>query len=92
MRIVKAWQEGRRRKVKALQWMLTCSLGGKALAVRRVTETKANGHPAWTARRGRRRKPNLRRCCRSEGVAIKLKRTLGRSAGDLFISLMALSV
>jgi RNA-directed DNA polymerase len=40
VRIVKAWQAGRRRKVKALQRMLTRSLGGKALAVRRVTENQ----------------------------------------------------
>jgi RNA-directed DNA polymerase len=37
-RIVKATQEGRHNKVKALQWLLTHSLGGKALAVKRVTE------------------------------------------------------
>ena len=40
MRIVKAWQEGRRRKVKTLQRMLTRSLSGKALAVKRVTENQ----------------------------------------------------
>jgi len=40
LRIVKAWQEGRRRKVRALQRMLTRSLSGKALAVRRVTENQ----------------------------------------------------
>jgi len=40
LRIVKAWQEGRRRKVKALQRMLTRSLSSKALAVRRVTENQ----------------------------------------------------
>jgi RNA-directed DNA polymerase len=37
-RIVKAIKEGRWGKVKALQWLLTHSFGGKALAVRRVTE------------------------------------------------------
>jgi len=37
-RIVKATQEGRWGKVKALQHLLTHSLSGKALAVRRVTE------------------------------------------------------
>lgn len=37
-RIVKATQEGRWNKVKALQHLLTHSLSGKALAVRRVTE------------------------------------------------------
>ena len=37
-RIVKATQEGRYGKVKALQWLLTHSFSGKAVAVRRVTE------------------------------------------------------
>ena len=37
-RIVKATQEGKRGKVKALQWLLTHSFSGKALAVKRVTE------------------------------------------------------
>jgi RNA-directed DNA polymerase len=40
LRIVKAWQEGRRHKARALQRMLTRSLSGKALAVRRVTENQ----------------------------------------------------
>ena len=44
-RIVKATEEGRRGKVKALQWLLTHSLGGKALAVRRVTENKGKLTP-----------------------------------------------
>ena len=39
-RIVKAEQEGRRGKVKALQRLLTRSFSGKALAVRRVTENQ----------------------------------------------------
>ncbi len=37
-RIVKATQVGRHNKVKALQWLLTHSFSGKALAVKRVTE------------------------------------------------------
>jgi RNA-directed DNA polymerase len=45
VRIVKAWQEGRRRKVKALQRILARSLSGKALAVRRVTDNQGK----WTA-------------------------------------------
>lgn len=45
LRIVKAWQEGRRRKAKALQRMLTRSLSGKALAVRRVTENRGKRTP-----------------------------------------------
>ena len=39
-RIVKATQEGRWGKVKALQRLLTRSFSGKALAVRRVTENR----------------------------------------------------
>jgi RNA-directed DNA polymerase len=44
-RIVKATKEGRRGKVRALQWLLTHSLGGKALAVKRVTENKGKRTP-----------------------------------------------
>ena len=40
MRIVKAHQDGRHNKVKALQWLLTHSFYGKALAVKRVTENQ----------------------------------------------------
>lgn len=39
-RIVKATQEGRHNKAKALQWLLTHSFSGKALAVKRVTENQ----------------------------------------------------
>lgn len=39
-RIAKATREGRWRKVKALQWLLTHSFYAKALAVRRVTENQ----------------------------------------------------
>ena len=39
-RIVKATQEGRWGKVKALQRLLTCSFSGKALAVKRVTDNQ----------------------------------------------------
>jgi hypothetical protein len=39
-RIVKATQEGRWNKVKALQRLLTRSFSGKALAVKRVTDNK----------------------------------------------------
>ncbi len=39
-RIVKATQEGRWGKVKALQWQLTHSFYGRALAIKRVTESK----------------------------------------------------
>lgn len=44
-RIVKATREGRHGKVKALQWMLTHSFSGKALAVRRVTENQGKNTP-----------------------------------------------
>jgi RNA-directed DNA polymerase len=44
-RIVKATQEGRHGKVKALQWLLTHSFSGKALAVKRVTENRGKNTP-----------------------------------------------
>src|SRR5436309_14764892 len=44
-RIVKATQEGRWGKVKARQHLLTHSFGGKALAVRRVTENQGKNNP-----------------------------------------------
>jgi RNA-directed DNA polymerase len=45
MRIAKAVREGRWRKVKALQWLLTHSFSAKALAVRRVTENQGKNTP-----------------------------------------------
>jgi RNA-directed DNA polymerase len=45
LRIVKAWQENRRRKVTALQRLLIRSLSGKALAVKRVTENQGKWTP-----------------------------------------------
>lgn len=44
-RIVKAIEEGRWGKVKALQYLLTHSFGGKALATRRVTENQGKNTP-----------------------------------------------
>ena len=44
-RIVKATQGGRHNKVKALQWLLTHSFSGKALAVKRVTENEGKNTP-----------------------------------------------
>ncbi len=44
-RIVKARQDGRYGKVKALQHLLTHSFSGKALAVRRVTENQGKRTP-----------------------------------------------
>jgi len=44
-RIVKATQDGKHNRVKALQWLLTHSFSGKALAVKRVTENKGKNTP-----------------------------------------------
>ncbi|MBI4190576.1 MAG: group II intron reverse transcriptase/maturase [Betaproteobacteria bacterium] len=44
-RIVKATQEGRHNKAKALQWLLTHSFSGKVSAVKRVTENKGRNTP-----------------------------------------------
>jgi RNA-directed DNA polymerase len=44
-RIVKAERAGQKRKVRALQFILTRSLSGKALAVRRVTENQGKRTP-----------------------------------------------
>lgn len=44
-RIAKAVREGRWRKVKALQWLLTHAFSAKALAVRRVTENQGKHTP-----------------------------------------------
>lgn len=44
-RIVKATREGRWGKVKALQWLLTHSYSGKALAVKRVTDNQGKHTP-----------------------------------------------
>jgi RNA-directed DNA polymerase len=44
-RIVKATQEGRWNKVKALQRLLTHSFSGKALAVKRVTQNRGKNTP-----------------------------------------------
>ena len=44
-RIVKATQEGRGGKVKALQHLLTHSFSGKVIAVKRVTENQGKHTP-----------------------------------------------
>lgn len=44
-RIVKATQEGRWNKVKALQWLLTHSWSGRVMAVKRVTENQGKKTP-----------------------------------------------
>ena len=68
-RIVKATQDGKHGKVKALQWLLTHSFSGKALAVRRVTENQGKRTPGWTALHGLHRSPDSKQCCHSNGVA-----------------------
>ena len=45
VRIVKATQEGRWGKMKALQHLLTHSYSGKCIAVRRVTENRGKNTP-----------------------------------------------
>jgi RNA-directed DNA polymerase len=45
MRIVKAMKEGKKRKVRALQFILTRSLSAKALAVLRVTSNRGKKTP-----------------------------------------------
>jgi hypothetical protein len=49
-RIVKATREGRWNKVKTLQWLLTHSFSGRALAVKRVTENKGKRTPGVDGR------------------------------------------
>ena len=44
-RIVKATQKSRHNKARSLQWLLTHSFSGKALAVKRVTENKGKNTP-----------------------------------------------
>lgn len=45
IRIAKAVREGRHGRVKALQWLLTCSFSGKALAVKRVVSNRGRKTP-----------------------------------------------
>ncbi|WP_447970100.1 group II intron reverse transcriptase/maturase [Nitrospira sp. M1] len=67
-RIVKATKDGHRGKVKALQWLLTHSLSGRALAVKRVTENQGKRTPGvdgeiWTTPAAKTRAMwSLRRC------------------------------
>src|SRR5260370_9180684 len=46
LRIVKAWQEGKRRQVRALHPVLTPSLSGKTFALRGGAENPDNRSPA----------------------------------------------
>ena len=61
MRIAKAVRERHWGKVKALQWLLTHSFYGKAIAVKRVTENQGKKTPGVDGKPGthRRRKPKL---------------------------------
>jgi RNA-directed DNA polymerase len=59
-RIVKATQEGRWNKVKALQRLLTCSFCGKALAVKRVTDNQGRRTSGVDGRYGIPRRPNTK--------------------------------
>jgi hypothetical protein len=76
-RIVKATKEGKWRKVKALQYLLTHSFSGKALAVRRVTE-----NDGFTARTSLcRNRVSHRALPRLEPCAVKVASTVLRG-GD----------
>ena len=59
-RIVKATQQNRWNKVKALQHLLTHSFSGKAFAVKRVTSNKGKRTPGWTGLYGTLPKPRQR--------------------------------
>ena len=64
-RIVKATQEKRWSRVKALQRLLTCSFSGKALAVKRVTENQGKRTPgvdsvSWTTPAARRQQAGIK--------------------------------
>src|SRR3984893_19058215 len=78
-RIVNAVQAGRHNKAKALQWLLTHSFSGKALAVKRVTENKGKNTPGvdkatWKTSRA---KTNAIASLRRRGYsAIPLRRVL----------------
>ena len=68
VRIAKAVRDRRWNKVKALQWLLTHSFCGKAMAVKRVTENRGKRTPGvdgetWSTTIGR---PNLRRLSKTK--------------------------
>lgn len=73
-RIVKATKEGRHGKVKALQWLLTHSLSGKALAVRRVTENKGKRTPGVDREIWKTPAAKTRAMCPSNGAATSRNR------------------
>lgn len=67
-RIVKATREGRLGKVKSLQWLLTHSHYGKALAVNRVTRIRVRILRGLTAQSGEPRRRNTERLERYVGT------------------------
>ena len=74
-RIVKATQEKRWGKVKALQRLLTCSFSGKALAVKRVTDNQGKRHVReWTEQSGAPRRRNTKPSARCGGAVINRNR------------------
>ena len=73
-RIVKAIQEGRWGKVKALQRLLTCSFHGKALAVKRVTENQGKRTSGVDGKFGAPRRPDIKPSARCGGAAINRNR------------------
>jgi reverse transcriptase-like protein len=78
--IVKATQEGRHGKVKALQWLLTHSFHGRALAVKRVTHNQGKNTPEWTERSGALRRPDTRPLTNCDGAATRPARGVAQDA------------
>ena len=76
-RIVKAVQEGRWNKVKALVYLLTHSFSGRALAILRVINNRVQGLRAWTESSGTRRRPRRRPSTPCVGTAISRNRSAG---------------
>ena len=73
-RIVKATQDGRYGKVKALQWLLTHSFCGRALAVKRVTLNQGKNAPGVDEQSGALRRPDTRPLTHCDGAAISRNR------------------
>ena len=68
-RIVKATREGRHGRVNALQWLLTHSFSGRALAVKRVTGNAGKETLGWIAQSGAPQRPRHRLSDRFDGAA-----------------------
>jgi hypothetical protein len=75
VRIVKATREGRWHKVKALQWLLTHSFSGRALAVKRVTDNKGKRTRGWMVGHGKPRRRRSNRWARFGGAVIDRSRS-----------------